>query len=47
MVIADYNIVATRFKQITSVHYQVVSHTENRNFEFILRSKKSPEITKN
>ena len=30
---------ATRFEQITSVHYQVVSQTDNYNLQFFFRSK--------
>ena len=42
----DFNIVATRFEQITFVHYQMVSDTENQYLQSFLRSKKLLKITK-
>ena len=35
-----------RFKQITFVHCQAVSHAENQNLKVLLRYKKLREITK-
>ena len=38
---------ATRFEQITSVHYIVISHTENKNLQFFVKSKKLCKIQTN
>ena len=37
---------ATRFEQITSVQYQAISHTDNQNLQFYLKSKKLRKLTK-
>ena len=36
---------ATRFKQITSVHYQAISHTDNQNLQYLPTSKMLSKIT--
>ena len=35
-----------RFEQITSIHNQAISHTENQNLQFFLRTKKLRKITR-
>ena len=42
-----FQSLVTHFKQSTSVQYQAVSHNENQNLQFFLRSKKFCKITKN
>ena len=37
---------ATNFEQITSVHYQAISHTDKENSKFFFSSKKLRQITK-
>ena len=40
-----FKSLATCFEQITPVHYQAISHTENQNLQLFLRSKTLHKVT--